>query len=147
MLYLLHPFGIEPVSGTARLFPDLPYSGALFVGIADLDPPQRLSLLAQVANGTGDPLLEAPVLDHAWLGTDGWQSFVNQDVDDRTANLAGSGIVAFAMPQAATDRGGLMPAGLHWLRIAAPVNGAAVNQLICDLMISNNRTRDQLREH
>ncbi|MCG6903713.1 MAG: hypothetical protein LJE68_13635, partial [Rhodobacter sp.] len=128
--YLLHPFGIEPVSGTARIFPDLPYGGALFVGVADLDPPQRLSLLAEVANGTGDPLLEAPELEHGWLGAQGWTAFEKQEVDDRTTNLAGSGILAFAMPQTASDQGGLMPAGLHWVRIAAPVNAAAVNDLI-----------------
>jgi len=123
------PFGVEPATAPGRILPALPYEGALFIGVEALDPPESLSLLMQVADGTGDPLLELPTLGHAWLGGKGWKNFKNQEVVDRTGNLAGSGLLAYAMPQEAVTDGEEMPAGLHWLRITAPENAAAVNRL------------------
>ena len=126
--FRIHPFGVERADEAGRLFPDLNYSGALFVAVDALDPPERLSLLMQVADGTGDPLLEKPELEYAWLGTNGWEDFVNQEVDDRTMALAKSGVLSFAVPQAAVTTSSQMPGDMHWLRITAPENGAAVNR-------------------
>lgn len=128
-VWLLHPFGVAPADGPGRILPDLPDEGALFIGVSALDPPERLSLLVQVANGTGDPLLDLPDLTHAYLAPDGWRAFENQAVIDRTGNLAGSGVLSFAMPQDATSKAPQMPAGLHWIRIAAAQNAAAVNRI------------------
>jgi hypothetical protein len=128
--FRIHPFGVERADGPGRLFPDLDYAAALFIGVEDLEPPQRLSLLLQVADGTGDPLLERPQLEYAWLGAKGWEPFVNQEVDDRTGSLAGSAVLSFAVPQGAVSDSVQMPGGLHWLRIAAPENAAAVNRLL-----------------
>jgi hypothetical protein len=101
----------------------------LFLGIDALDPPETLSLLVQVADGTGNPLLELPTLDHAWLGAAGWIGFVNHTVVDRTGNLAGSGLLSYAMPQDAATDASEMPMGLHWLRISVAHNAQAVNRL------------------
>lgn len=128
--FRIHPFGVERADGAGRLLPELNYSGALFIGVDALDPPERLSLLMQVADGTGDPLLQSPELEYAWLGKHGWEPFGDQDVDDRTNALASSGILSFAMPQAAVTSSTQMPGGKHWLRISAPTNGAAVNRLL-----------------
>jgi len=128
--YRIHPFGSERADGAGRLFPALDYSGALFVGVRDLDPPQRLSLLLQVADGSGDPLLSRPRLEYAWLGRDGWMPFTSQDVDDRTDSLARSGILSVAIPRDAVADSAQMPGRHHWLRIAAPDNGGAVNSLL-----------------
>jgi hypothetical protein len=128
--FRIHPFGVERADGAGRLFPDLDYSGALFIGVDALEPPERLSLFIQVADGTGDPLLEPPELEYAWLGANGWESFGNQEIDDRTTALAASGVLSFAVPQAAVTTSTLMPGARHWLRITAPDNGAAVNRLL-----------------
>lgn len=128
-VWRLHPFGIEPANGQGRILPDLPFEGALFIGVMALDPPETLSLLMQVADGTGDPLLELPELDYAWLSDGGWKAFKAQDVIDRTGNLAGSGLLSFAVPQEASTSAPHMPSDLHWFRISAPANGEAVNHL------------------
>ena len=125
----IHPFGVEPADGPGRILPDLPFEGALYLGIEALDPPESLSLLVQVVDGTGDPLLELPELDHAWLGSDGWRAFKNQEVIDRTGDLAGSGLLSYAVPQEARTNAPEMPTGLHWLRISAQGQAAAVNRL------------------
>ena len=73
-------------STRGRLFPAFPFEGALLIGVKDLRPPARLTLLVQVSDGSGDPLKQAPpavlVLDG-----DGWTAFDPQDVDDKTAEL------------------------------------------------------------
>jgi hypothetical protein len=123
------PFGVEPATAPGRILPELPYEGALFLGIDALDPPATLSLLVQVADGTGDPLLELPALNHDWLGDAGWIGFKNRMVVDRTGNLAGSGLLSYAMLQDAGTNASEMPAGLHWLRVSVAQNAQAVNRL------------------
>jgi hypothetical protein len=123
------PFGIEPATSPGRILAALPYEGALFLGIDALDPPETLSLLVQVADGTGDPLLELPTFTHHWLGDTGWINFENQMVVDRSDNLAGSGLLSYAMPEGAVTHATEMPAGLHWLRLSVDQNAQAVNRL------------------
>ena len=60
------PFGQVPlgpesgaeVGSAVPLLPDLPAQGELYIGLAGVQAPQRLSLLVQVAEGSADP--EAP---------------------------------------------------------------------------------------
>lgn len=125
------PFGQALLEAEgATLLPPLDYEAALFVGIENFEGPARLSLLAQVANGSGDPLLEVPELAFDYLAGDTWKAFAEQDVDDKTGNFASSAVLGFALPQEADARHELMPDGLHWLRISAAQNAAAVNSLI-----------------
>jgi hypothetical protein len=125
----LHPFGVS-AGGDGRLFPDLPFEGALLVGVADFEPPARLTLLAQVADGSGDPLKKAPKLDFAFLAGDQWVPFEPQDVDDRTANLTGSAILGLNLPELADTNHRLLPSGLHWISIAVSRDADALNKLL-----------------
>ncbi|MET1416890.1 baseplate J/gp47 family protein [Roseibium sp. HPY-6] len=128
-VWRVHPFGVEPANGSGRVLPDLPFEGALFIGVDALDPSETFSLLVQVADGTGDPLLELPDLDFAWLKNSGWTKFKSQEVIDRTGGLAGSGLLSFAVPTDASSDAPHMPPGLHWFRISVAENADAVNRL------------------
>jgi hypothetical protein len=129
--YHVAPFGqAAREAAGASLLPPLDYEAALFVGVEDFEAPARLSLLMQVANGSGDPLLEVPELAFHYLAGDSWTALLEQEVDDKTGNLAASAVLGLALPEAADSEHGLMPSGLHWLRLAAPQNAAAVNSLI-----------------
>lgn len=130
-LYHVAPFGQAAVApaGTS-LLPPMDYEAALFVGVDGFAAPARLSLLVQVANGSGDPLLEVPPLDLRYLVGDAWTAFAEQEVDDKTGSFAASAVLGLALPAAADADHSLMPSGLHWVRIAAPSNAAAVNSLI-----------------
>ncbi len=131
MFYHVAPFGQAVRNGPGTpLLPPLDYEGALFLGIAELKTPARLTLLVQVSNGTGDPLLEKPQLDFHYLSDGVWMPFDQQDVDDKTDNFATSAIIGLAVPSLAVSDGALMPEGLLWIRMAAPQNAAAVNSLI-----------------
>jgi hypothetical protein len=126
---LLHPFGVS-AGDSGRLFPAFPFEGALLVGVRDFDPPARLTLLAQVADGSGDPLRQAPPLAFSYLRGDAWVAFEPQDVDDKTGNFAGSGVIGLNVPDDADTEHGILPDGLHWFRIAAPRDAEALNRLL-----------------
>jgi hypothetical protein len=125
----LHPFGASARAGR-RLFPDMPFEGALLIGVADFAAPARLTLLVQVADGSGDPLRAAPPLDVHYLEGDTWRAFEDRDVDDKTQNFASSGILGLNVPEAADTAHASLPPGLHWFRISAPADADALNRLL-----------------
>lgn len=126
---LLCPFGLASASED-RLFPPLQVAGALLIGVADFEAPARLSLLVQVADGSGDPLKPAPQLAFHYLSGDRWQALEARDVDDRTRNFSSSGIIALNLPLQADRQHRLLPAGLHWLRISCSSDADAFNRLL-----------------
>lgn len=126
----LHPFWTSAATADRRLLPDLPFAGALYVGVRDLRPPSRLTLLVQVADGSGDPRLQPPNLHFAFLAGDAWITFEPQDVDDKSMNFTGSGVLGLNVPERADTRNGLLPGGLHWFRISAPHDSSAFNRLL-----------------
>ena len=128
-LALMRPFGVSE-EGTGRLFPDMPFEGALLIGVEGLQPPARLTMLVQVADGSGDPLRKAPQLGFAYLAGDRWVAFAPQDVDDKTVNLSGSGVLGLNVPEEADTVHRAMPAGLHWFRISAPRDADALNRVL-----------------
>jgi len=126
----LHPFGVTAGSDDGDLFPLLPFEGALMIGVADFDAPARLTLLVQVSDGSGDPLKMAPDLKFDYLAGDSWKPFAPQDVDDKTHNFSGSGVLGLNLPEQADTTHTVMPAGLHWIRITAPTDAVALNRLL-----------------
>lgn len=105
--------------------------GALLIGLDDLEPPQNLSLLFQVAEGSEDPM--ANVQDIAWsyLADDVWVDFETSEVlADSTRGLLQSGIVRFATPAAMTPAATVLPAGRHWIKASVAQDSRAVPQLI-----------------
>jgi hypothetical protein len=102
-----------------------------YLGIATLAPPQNLSLLFQVADGTANPLALKPVphIDWSYLAADQWMPFPENAVVDGTGGLLDSGIVRLAVPADATNDNRLMPAGQHWIRAAVHEASDAVCRL------------------
>lgn len=127
---LLHPFGLSDGTSDGRLFPASPFEGALLIGVKDFAAPARLTLLVQVADGSGDPLKQAPQLQFHYLHGDAWLALDEQDIDDKTGNFSSSGVLGLNLPEAADTAHRVLPAGLHWIRIAATQDAAALNRLL-----------------
>ena len=130
---LLAPLGTEVADG--RLLPELGFEGALYIGIADLAPPEKLTLLVQVQDGSGDPLLPVPKLAFHQLDGTGFKPLKDQDVDDKTLNFTTSGVIGLALSALAPADHRIMPEGLTWVRISAPSEPqrsqpAALNHLL-----------------
>jgi hypothetical protein len=138
----VHPFGhAEQSSGSGLtrlpLLPRFragsePSEGELYVGVRDLHPPQNLTLLFQVVDGTANPLVVKPD-DHihwTYLRDNAWVPFAADAVADGTNALLASGIVTLAVPADATTEHTLLPAGMHWIRLAVASETDAVCRLV-----------------
>ena len=127
----LMPFGEAEASVKGgKLFPDFNFAGALYLGISDFTPPARLSLLVQVADGSGDPLKKPPKLDFDYLAGDQWKSLEERSVDDKSYGFTSSGLLGLALPSDADRDHRAMPSGLHWVRISVDADTDALNRLL-----------------
>jgi hypothetical protein len=126
----VHPFGVCPIDATLpSLLPRYEDAGELYIGVRDLRPPQHLTLLLQLAEGTSDPDLEPAPVTWSYLAADGFADLSGTGiVDEATRGLINSGIVELSLPAAASD--GRLPRDLYWLRIAIPRDPTSV----CDVV-------------
>lgn len=104
----------------------------LYIGISELAPPQTLSLLFQVADGTANPLAEKPKPHVGWsyLRRNGWVELDKTEVQDGTGALLKSGLVTIGIPFDATKDDTALPAGMHWIRAAVHDRSDAVSRLL-----------------
>ncbi|HTF04397.1 MAG TPA: baseplate J/gp47 family protein [Bacteroidia bacterium] len=125
-----HPHVTETVSDIP-LLPQFPDEGSLYIGISSLEPPQVLSVLLKVAEGSSNPDFAKQPLKWSYLYNDEWYSFSQlQILSDSTLGLITSGIVTFDLPKAFNSTNTYLPEGLFWLKASvAHYSGA-----ICDLI-------------
>jgi len=115
-----------PIDGTP-----VPSEGELYIGIEHLEPPQNLSLLFQVAEGSVDPELPVQKVYWSYLKENEWVPFTPvQVLSDSTNGLLTSGIMRFDIPGDATDDNTVLSKDLYWLRASVPDNTGA----ICDMI-------------
>lgn len=131
-----HPF--LNTNETVYLFPQFSFGrdkleseSEFFIGITGLQPPQSLSLLFQVADGTANPLAYKPSSHISWsyLKNNEWTGFAANEVLDGTGGLLNSGIVTLAVPSGATSDNTVLPAGQVWIRAAVHEASDAVCRL------------------
>ncbi|TCI01885.1 hypothetical protein EZV61_16605 [Corallincola luteus] len=129
-------FGVRQIDLAAtstvehRLFPEHKQAGELYLGIADLQPPQSLSLLFHAQEGSANPLKELATLQWDYLVGDQWQPFDNPKPIDGSYSLSGSGIITLVIPEAADTQHAILPSGLHWLRLSVTEDVDALCRLI-----------------
>lgn len=133
--FQITPFGNCPVppSASVHLFKGWKNIGELHIGISDLKPPQNLSLLFQVAEGSADPQILKPDEHIKWsyLSGNEWKEFTTLEVSDYTGQLTRSGIVRFSIPKdATTDGNRILPEGYHWLRMSVSEKPEAICKII-----------------
>jgi hypothetical protein len=130
-LFHIHPFGyheMQPDSQTQRymFFPQYVNEGELYIGLQNVRPPQNLTLLFQMAEGSADPDLSCVPIQWSYLSGNRWLPLEEQGhvLQDTTRGLINTGILALALPPA--QPGTLLPAHLYWLRAAIPQYSASV---------------------
>ena len=124
----VHPFGLSPLQGTGFL-PRYEEAGSLYIGVRDLTPPQHLTLLFQLAEGTSEPELERSGLAWSVLNGNRFEPLPKGGVvSDTTRDLTSSGIIELSLPVATA--GDLLPGDLYWLRVSAPRDRRSV----CDMV-------------
>ncbi len=124
-VFALHPFGYTgPHSASDKEVLAHPYSndGELYIGIEGLQPPQNLSVLLQLSEGSAEP--EAPEAKLSWscLQDNNWVGGLDKEssgpliLSDDSNGLLQSGIIRFSFPSGLTTGSTIMPPGLLWLR-------------------------------
>lgn len=129
-LFHVHPFGqgampAEGTDGARRFLPRYENEGELYLGFDNIVPPQNLSLLFQMEEGSADPDLERTPIRWDLLSGDDWMSLHDGGVlFDSTRGLTGSGIVEFALKP--TEPSTRLPSGLTWIRTSLARNVGSV---------------------
>jgi hypothetical protein len=131
-IFHIHPFGaceilpdVDLGPGNYAFLPQFNHEGELYIGIRDVRPPQSLSLLFQMAEGSADPDLEPVPIAWSYLSGNRWMSLENGNIKlDTTRGLINSGIITFSLVGARPNT--LLPAGLYWLRAAISQRSTSV---------------------
>ncbi|HTL83243.1 MAG TPA: baseplate J/gp47 family protein [Bacteroidia bacterium] len=125
-----HPF-ITKLSPVLNLLPQYNDEGNLYIGVSALEPPQTLSLLLKVAEGSADPDLEKQPVKWSYLYNNEWYEFEQLRIISDTSNgLLTSGIITFDLAKLFNSDNTALPSGLFWLRASVEHDSAAV----CDLV-------------
>lgn len=111
------------------MLPRYDSAGELYIGLAQVDAPQRLSLLVQLAEGTSDPDAPPAAIEWSELSDDRWRPLSQGRIRrDETRGLINSGIVEIDLQEALPST--QLPGGLHWLRVVVPRE--ASTRSVCD---------------
>ncbi len=116
---------------TVSLLPEYPHEGEFYLGFSGIDPGRNLSLLLQLADGSGEPGLSKPTLEWSILSDNHWRPLtVDELLSDGSNGLLTSGVISFRLPEIASNRNTLLPAGSYWLRAAVKQHSRALCRLI-----------------
>jgi len=114
------------------LVPQLNHEGYLYLGFENVEAPQSVALLFQLAEGSGDTLLSKAQTDVEWeyLAGSNWQTLDALRIStDSTRNVLHSGIMTFDLPVDVSVTHTLMPAGLVWLRALIPDSAEGIDKV------------------
>ncbi len=125
----LHPY-LLATSGNIPLLPQFAGEGQFYLGLKDLQPPQNLSLLFQLAEGSENPLKDNPKVHWSYLHKNNWTAFEKTELSDATDNLVKSGVITFSFPKGVNNDNTLLPAGYHWIRAHVETDTDGVSQAI-----------------
>ncbi|WP_207431414.1 baseplate J/gp47 family protein [Sabulibacter ruber] len=126
-------FKVEEEDGSVKDW--LTHEGEFYLGVEGATPPQTLSVLFQLVEGSANPQVKKPDQHVHWsyLAGNHWVSFQKEQVSDFTGQLTRSGIIRFQLPKAANHEHSLLPSGQVWLRAAVHTASEAVCRAVAVL--------------
>ncbi len=156
-LYHVQPFGSrelqpDPALHQAQFLPQFDNEGELYIGVQQVNPPQNLSLLFQMAEGSANPDRELFPVHWSYLSGDQWISLEDGDLLlDTTRGLINSGIVVLALD--VTRPSSLLPVGCYWIRAVIEQNSDSVcdtvaiqTQAVQAVFVDNNNAPDHFSQ-
>lgn len=116
----IEPFGLYflPVGGKAVPFlPSFEKEGSLFIGLENLHPPENVSFLFQLAEGSANPELDPNSVIWSYLSGNDWVELKKEQLlTDTTGGFLSSGLIQIHIPEDASLHHQRMPDGLYWLK-------------------------------
>lgn len=118
-VYLLPQF----TNAAAALFTQ----GNLYIGLKDAKPEQKVNILFQVLDGSGDNRYAPPDIEWDYLVNNEWVAFRPFEIEDHTRtamnprkSLLSSGIIEFTLPKAiSSQETTILDPSLLWIRACA----------------------------
>ena len=138
-VYHLHPFGYNEIEFSEGfeedgipLFPFYRSEARLYLGVEDLRPPQVLSVLFQLAEGSANPDLEQAEVQWHYRSKNSWKPLGEAGLilSDTTQGLLTSGIIQFKIPEDAIDKHTHIYTGYHWIRAIVARNSESLSDTI-----------------
>lgn len=136
--YHITPFGYHQMEidtlEEVFLLPQFTYAattlftqGNLYIGLKDAEREQKVNILFQVLDGTGDNRFAPPDIEWSYLVNNQWMAFKPFEIQDHTRadessrkSLLKSGIIEFSLPKAITSEATtLLNNKLLWIRAVA----------------------------
>lgn len=120
-VFHVHPFGTcdgerERSSNGLPFLPEYKNDGELYLGLRDLSPPQTVSILFQMAEGSANLDLPPQPVRFSYLSGDRWIPLEHELISDTTRGLIHSGIVELALGPA--EPSARLRGDLYWIRAA-----------------------------
>ncbi len=110
---------------------EIKHQGMFLIGLKDLEPPQNVSILFKLAEGSANPEKKKQEITWFYLDDNEWVPFEKDEIlSDTTNGLLTTGIIKFSIPREATNKNSIIEPDRHWIMGTVPVNTDA----ICDLM-------------
>ncbi|WP_299222266.1 baseplate J/gp47 family protein [uncultured Aquimarina sp.] len=130
----LEPFGNYEVVKTKvskTIFPTIEEEGNLFIGLENLNSPQTLSLLIQVAEGSANPKKEKQEVTWYYLSENNWLPFDQYTLlSDGTNGLLTSGIIKLDIQRTISIGNSRLSPDLYWLKASV----AKYSDAVCDII-------------
>jgi hypothetical protein len=136
-VYHVHPFGEQLVyPDTAkqftRILPDYAYEGSLIIGIAELYPPQNVTLLFEMHDEYSISSEQDPaVIDWFYLANNEWHYLKpSRILKDETNGFIKTGIIKLEIPYAINRNNTILENDCFWLRAVTPKNADSVSRIV-----------------
>ena len=117
-----------------HLVPKYCQGGDLFIGLANAETEQTVSLLIQVLEGSENPLVNSfednESVHWSILCNNGWKDLQESIVSNNTENFLSSGIIQISLPKEATQDNTLLPENMIWLRAKSDKTYDAICKVI-----------------
>jgi hypothetical protein len=145
-VFHVEPLGITPMNEetSTNLLPQFA-PGTFYIGLSNLLPPQNISILFQMVDGSANPDIEVTRTDVKWsyFDTTVWKQLSDVAIQlDTTFGLQTSGIIEYSIPSDASDEAAFWANGLFWLKaefFKDPSGASKVAALFTNAMVATLR--------
>ncbi|NRA10873.1 MAG: baseplate J/gp47 family protein, partial [Crocinitomicaceae bacterium] len=135
--YHVEPFGQKTIElnnslNPANIIAQHQEEGALYFGLDQVEPPQSVSLLIQMIEGSGDANQSQINSNVSWyyLSGNDWQPIDRLRIShDSTRNLLNTGVIRFDLKSDIDTAHTIMPEGLFWLKAIIPEKSAGIDRI------------------
>jgi len=114
------------------LLPQYNNEGTCFIGLKNFIPPQQISLLFQIEEGSSNPEITLNSQDLTWsyLSNNQWIDLKGSEIiSENTKGFQTSGIVELAIGEIDTSGQSRLPEDLHWLKCSLADNVSGANNI------------------